>query len=823
MTLVPGILGERDTPAFFMISRFRFIVTAVFIGHLFPLPLFATDQLSCPPVLNSTKDDVTICAIKQEKDGSIFKMHVRGKIDYRDLTLLADEATYNSDTGDVTLDGHVVLDGGANDEHIKASHGTYNIRSEVGEFYDVIGTINSHPHPHPLLLMSSNPFAFSGKVVDKVGPDHYVVHDGIITSCEMPNPKWQFNMHRASVTVGGNALIYFSNFRTWHVPVFYFPFATHPVGQVRKSGLLTPNLGLSNTKGTIVGDAFYWAINRSMDLVAGAEDFTRRGWAQHGEFRAIPSDKSYVDMTYFGVIDRGIGTPKVKEGGEDVRFTGEDHFGGFRAVAKVEYLSSLLFRAAFSQFYNLAVPSEVKSSGFVSKNTDGYSYNAFLERYQSFQSLSQGDVITIRHTPSFDFSSVDHNLGSSSFYWSVDTAIDGLSRSTPTFSTAPVVGRFDINPRVDLPLLFHGWSLRPELGVDYTLYSQQLALVLGKGVASDDPINRRAIKTAVELRPPVLERIFDREIFGHKLKHVIEPRVIYRRADGIDNFAKLLRFDERDILSDTNDVEYAVVNRLYTKGHASNTDCSTAAKANLPFLIPPTPSELGLPPWEQDDLQQSPQIDCTAASRARELISWELAQKYFVDTSFGGALVVGSRNVFTSTEELTPFAFLISPRHLSPLISRLHVLPSSAVDAEWDLDYDFNGGRVDASTALLNYHIGQFTFGGGDAFLNLPGESLVSNNTTGVLRFNQFRTLLQYGQSTKRGFSAAATFGVDANSGVLQYSVVQTTYNWDCCGISIEYRRIALGSIRNENEYRFSYSLANIGSFGNLLKRERLY
>jgi LPS-assembly protein len=82
---------------------------------------------------------------------------------------------------------------------------------------------------------------------------------------------------------------------------------------------------------------------------------------------------------------------------------------------------------------------------------------------------------------------------------------------------------------------------------------------------------------------------------------------------------------------------------------------------------------------------------------------------------------------------------------------------------------------------------------------------------------------VQYGHSDKRGFSGAASFGVDAQSAVVQYYVIQSTYNWDCCGINVEYRRIRLGTIRNENEYRFNYTLANIGSFGNLLRKERLY
>ena len=41
-------------------------------------------------------------------------------------------------------------------------------------------------------------------------------------------PKWEFNAHKIVVEVGGNATIYHSTFRIEGVPVFYFPFATHP-------------------------------------------------------------------------------------------------------------------------------------------------------------------------------------------------------------------------------------------------------------------------------------------------------------------------------------------------------------------------------------------------------------------------------------------------------------------------------------------------------------------------------------------------------------------------------------------------------------------
>ena len=93
--------------------------------------------------------------------------------------------------------------------------------------------------------------------------------------------------------------------------------------------------------------------------------------------------------------------------------------------------------------------------------------------------------------------------------------------------------------------------------------------------------------------------------------------------------------------------------------------------------------------------------------------------------TFGGALVPGQRNVFATTEDLTGIAFITEPRHLSPLVSRLRVASGSRTDTEWDLDYDFQLNRVNASTLLVNYNAGPFTFGGGDAFLQIPQTNAV--------------------------------------------------------------------------------------------------
>jgi len=804
-------------------TRTRFLITAAFVCHLLLGPPLVTSQLLSPadvPV-KLQQEDVNIRALEQEKDGSWFKLRGQVEIRYSTYILYADDVTFNNDTGEALADGHVVVDGGPDDEHIEATHAAYNIRSQTGRFEHVTGTTGVRMHGHQIILTSSNPFTFTGKVLEKTAPDHFVVEDGTVTTCELPRPKWEFRAHRVVVDVKGDAKIYRSAFFIEGVPVFYFPFATHPVArEERQSGFLIPNIGRSSRKGNILGESVYWAINRSADLIVGAEYYSMRGWAQNGEFRARPSDTSYVDLDYFGVLDRGLGPQRVDQGGENARLKAEALLPhNFRAVADIDYLSSFVFRLAFNEIFSQAVYSEVKSQAFLSNTTNGFSYNLEAQRYQNFESTTHGDVITILHAPGFDLSSVDRRIGRSPLYWAFDAAAEGLSRSEPTFRTANLVGRFDLNPALSMPLQWQGWSIRPELTLHNTFYTQELQPSSGVGVASDNSVDRKALETAVELRPPAVDKVFDKEWLGRKWKHVIEPRVTYRYVTGVDNFANILRFDARDILSDTNEVEYSVVNRLYAK--RTSAEPENCGEAGIPSLTIGGQAAATGVPWEHQD--QTAGNPCASGPGTREVVTWELAQKYFLDPTFGGALVPGRRNVFTTTADLTGIAFLTDARRLSPITSRLRVETTPRTDAEWDLDYDIKKGRINASTALVNYHFRDFTIGGGDAYMQVPGEVEAPESTPSLQRFNQFRVLLGYGHPNKRGFIGAANLGFDANLGFLQYTAVQTAYNWDCCGISIEYRRFALGSVRNENQFRFTFALANIGAFGNLRRQEKLF
>ena len=145
---------------------------------------------------------IYIVANQFEQSGSTYMLHGDAQIDFRNYVLYGDEISYNSDSGEATATGHVRLDGGEYNVHMEATRAEYNVTEGTGKFYEVRGTTGMKLGSHRAILTSSSPFTFSGKQVDKVGPNRFTVHRGSITSCELPHPKWTFSAETVNFEIG---------------------------------------------------------------------------------------------------------------------------------------------------------------------------------------------------------------------------------------------------------------------------------------------------------------------------------------------------------------------------------------------------------------------------------------------------------------------------------------------------------------------------------------------------------------------------------------------------------------------------------------------
>ena len=744
----------------------------------------------------------------QQKRGDLFIVDGDVDIRYGDERLQADHIEYNEKTSESFARGHVRFD--YNKEHLEAEEARYNVSTGHGSFTKVRGTVKIERRANPLILVSQNPLYFQAQEVERFPGDVYLVSSGWITICDPQHPTWQFYAPHARIRLNKSVALVNANFRLYRVPLVWLPYATAPAGEkIRQSGILLPVISQSNTKGFVLGDSLYFAPKPWLDATLGAELLSKRGSAERAEFRARPFENTSIQYTYFGVIDRGLQLPGIngativeKQGGHQQQLEVQSLLpGGWRFVADVNELTSLTFRLAFADSFGDAITSEVRSATFLTNNFRGFSLNFAGSADKTFLSIpitspTTGVVtpavsVSLRDAPQVRFSSVEQSPWRNfPVYFSFDSFADALHRQDDTpLNTPGFVPRTEFAPKVTVPLHFGNWlGVTTSAAFRTAYYGDSYD---SAGQLSPQSIVRNSGELTVELRPPILERFFDRSSLDKskprkRFKHTIEPAITYRYVTGINNFADFIRFDSDATLTDTNEVEYGVTQRLFSK---------------------------------------------TGDDQPQELLSWSIFQKHYFDPTFGGAIVDGQRNVFLAFDSVSPFAFAFGPRNWSPIVSDLRITPGGLYDLEQILQYDPQIQRLVTIGTLLKIKpyreffatLAHFRLNANPVEADLPPSP-----PPGFVPFqqplsNQVRALLGYGNLTRRGFNFATGISYDFTNQTLQNQLVQISYNGGCCGLALEYRRINLGQVRTENRFSATFIIANIGSFGNLRRQERIF
>jgi LPS-assembly protein len=398
---------------------------------------------------------------------------------------------------------------------------------------------------------------------------------------------------------------------------------------------------------------------------------------------------------------------------------------------------------------------------------------------------SAQNQVVVQKLPSLEASGRDQKLldGPLPVWFSFDAAAGLVSRDEPSSALNPdgspaqvfksgYVGRVDVDPHVYTAFQYKGFSLEPGITLGAADYSNSYSSNSTPVAFANSNLFRRDADFTVDLRLPALERIFTPRPslhLGTKLKHVVEAEAQYEYVTGVNQYQRTIRFDQTDILSDTNQLTLSLTNRLYKKDEKGNVS---------------------------------------------QLLSWRVLQQRYFDPTFGGVAVAGQRTVVAATEELTPYAFLEGPRQNSPVVSTFAVYPYSFISLDWHSEYDTVQHKMVVNSYAATYRRAKF-FGS-------VGETSVSTNPILFPQSNQISFGGGYGSYNRKGWNVAATelYDLLLHRGVFQF--VQGSYNTDCCGFSVQYRRINFG-IRNENQYLFSFSLANLGTFGSLQKQERIF
>lgn len=719
-------------------------------------------------------------AVNQTSEGHVYHLRGAAEIEGTDMVFRADEIDYDEDKGYLEARGHVFYQNFAHYEKITCDKIEYKVNEEEGKFYNVRGYTKNRVDAKPGILTSNNPFYFEGPFAERIH-DKYILHDGMITGCKLPNPWWTLRGPIFDILPDDHAIARRSIFRLKKFPIFYFPFFYKSLlREPRQSGFLAPNIGNSSRYGFLFGSGYYWAINRSYDATYRFIDYSSRGIAHDVYFRGKPTDRMTFDFSFFGVQDKGtmVGNTLQKQGGYNLQGNFRANLnGGWEARGSLDYLNSFLFRQAFTQSFQEAIFAETHSTAYVKKNWSTYDLTIAASRLQNFQDTTPGNFVIIRKLPEVNFNSSDHPLIQGVPVWFALVSSFGLlDRSQPLFQTRQFTPRADAEPQITTALSAWGFHLIPNFTFHSTYYG---ASVDSAGRVNGQDLVRTAREANIDFVIPSLERIYNHKTFmGEKLKHVIESRVNYRYITGVNDYHGTVRFDALDLISNDNEVKFSVINRLYAK----------------------------------------------RGNDVAEVATWELSQTRYFDPTFGGAIIPGQRNEVLATLETTPFEFLDRPRTYSPIVSDVRIHPRFNIGLEWRADYDPLRGQIVNSSVSGDVHFAKYYFslGHNEVAGYDPKYAPDVANKNLFPSADQMRGTFGFGDQNRRGWNGAFTASYDFKQGVTQFIASQATYNTDCCGFSFQWRRFTFGTL-NDDQFRLAFTIANVGSFGTLKKQERLF
>jgi hypothetical protein len=312
-------------------------------------------------------------------------------------------------------------------------------------------------------------------------------------------------------------------------------------------------------------------------------------------------------------------------------------------------------------------------------------------------------------------------------------------------------GRFHVSPQLRMPLSPVPWiSLTVHGGEDVTYYGDTIGVVDAQQTFVGKSLTRALPFGGAELVGPSFSRIYNASIgpFG-KLKHIIEPGVIYAYESTFDQQKEVPIFDEIDPVGGGNTARFAITNRI-----------------------------LGKP------------TDTTKGGGAREILSFEVARRYSLDD--------------TRPLERGTLPGAVSPEtsQFGPWEASLRAYPTQGFGLRIEADYSSLFGQLTGVQASGNFTLGrqQISFTWTPSWEATTGEELSDQGTIGgTFHAGSHLTLSSY-----------VTY--DFQRSLLRDQRHMLTYAGSCYALHVEIHEFVTTTIRR-TDYLFSVDLKNVGTF----------
>ena len=688
----------------------------------------------------------------------------------------ADDLQMNIRTGELIASGNVVFS--TPTARISSDSVVFNTKTKLGTFSNASGiaSLGERGEENRSMFGTLEPDVyFYGSEIEKVGPDKYRITKGGFTTCVQPTPRWQIVSGRATVNLDDYVILRNAVVQVKDVPVFYLPLLYYPIQEDnRATGFLLPQYGSSLAMGSSIGNAFFWAINRSHDATFFHDWRFSRGNGLGTEYRYVLGPQAQGNLRYYWLDEKAAilnGTETQPRRSKTIQGGLSQNLPlGLSARARVDYITNVTVRQTYNHDFLQATNSNRTVDGGISGSWRSLAVNALFTRNEYFY---DGENSTLSgRAPGFTAALSGVRLGRLPVFATVNAEAARVLY-VENFGGQSVdsgLTKMDVTPSIRAPL-----STLPYLQVNATAtyrstyYSESLA---ADRTQIEEPITRNYGDMRVDIVGPVVSRVFNpQNAIADRMKHVVEPSFSVQRRTTIANQDRIpTRAGGYDIVvGGTTQLNYGLTNRVVVR----------------------------------DDVDGEPQ-----SGTPRELLSVSLRQTYYTDenaSKFDNSYSYGYNNR--------------DPNAFSPISLTARAAPTTPLAIDYRVEYDPVPVN-DTAPQLLGMSLnGTLRSHNADVTAGWTRQAYASiDRSTNASNFIQTSANLRFAGSK---YGGNVTFNYDIARSTLLNQRYVGFYNAQCCGISFEYQSINYPPDINrfflpkDRRFNMSFTLAGVGSFSN--------
>ena len=501
-----------------------------------------------PPVFDeSRQENIDISANKtlSGKDGSsTFEGDV--VIERHELRIKADNARFDNTSRDVSVTGNVHID--TLTMSLDADDGRFFLDDKNTEFNNIRFFIPETRLRGKAEQVTSD----SDKSAKLVSAN--------ITSCPPDDIDWLLSADSIELDLKeeyGKARGVVLRFHK--IPFLYTPYIEFPVGDKRRSGLLTPSFGTSSSRGTEVIVPWYWNIAPNQDATIAPHYMDRRGLQLDAQYRYLTkTTDGTFDINYLHEDRVTLEERYSLKYLQNTSFTQNIRLRvDYKDVSDTEYLQDFS-----SSLLGTSTTHLSQSANLAASYTDWHML-ALVQKYETLDLTIAESDRPYRMLPKLMLRGDEELIENLHFTldseWVNFVHEDNISVEGP---------RFTIKPGINLSFQGSAWFLKPAVEYSHTQYN----VTDGSG-ADIDTIDRNLPITSID------SGLFFERNMSNSLIQTLEPRLFYLNVPyedqsglplfdtSIPDFSlsqmfRTNRFNGGDRIGDANQITAALRSRL---------------------------------------------------------------------------------------------------------------------------------------------------------------------------------------------------------------------------------------------------------------------